>query len=297
MKTTANYRNKSGRSSESRYEDNTGRYSDDAYRRNREDRFRAFPEDRNYENSYDRDNRSYYEKDYNAYDRMHMNRNSGRGHNAYNSDTRRDPDSYNFRRSGGYGRQSNPDTNGYYDADSQSYNDRYSTGSDIWPKDRERRTYTSAKRRDTSYNRNSGNNNNYDSRYNEYRDFDNYGYNGRNASDYNSRYYGENSYDPADHFNRRDGRGYTYRYDEDYERENRNPGPEGRYSWGRENARTKGDYGYYESYPSYGQSETYNDHERYAGKRGNYRSHTDEYGETGYEDNYARPNIRDRRTF
>ncbi len=135
----------------------------------------------------------------------------------------------NYRSSGGYGRQDNYDRSGRYDVDSQTYNDRYTMNesSGRWPQDREHRNirnYGSYPDRNAAY-----------GSYNENRDYGNEGYNGRNASDYNSSSYGDRYYDPSDNYNRRDGRGYTYGHDEDYERENRRPKHRGRYSWGQEN--------------------------------------------------------------
>lgn len=121
------------------------------------------------------------------------------------------------------------------------------------------------------------------------------GYRGRDSGDYDHHApYWSDYYDAADNHSRHDGHGYTYRVDEDYERERLNPGPKGHYSWGRvDEDQSKGSYGYYESYPSYGQSESYSDHERYSGKTGDYKTPTDEYGETDSEN--KRKNIRDRR--
>jgi hypothetical protein len=122
------------------------------------------------------------------------------------------------------------------------------------------------------------------------------GYRGRNSDDYDHHApYWNDYYDASDNYRRRDSHGYTYGYDEDYEREKLNPGPKGFYSWGRVNEDgSKGNYGYYESYPSYGQAESYSDHERYSGKTAGYKTKIDEYGETDVPEN-RKPNIRDRR--
>jgi|GEM_PF-4224249 len=307
MKKTSSYRSSSGRNGgDPRYKENSGEYRNDAYRRNRGDNSRTFPEDSNYDNTYHRNNRAGYEQDSDSYDRRYLlsdnydapdwNPYTGE-RSSYNTDTHRDPDAYSYRSSGDYRKENDYDTDRYPNENSRTdrRRDDLNHGS-RWEEDtrhRSSRHFYDSSQRHGIRSGSGAREDSYNGRYRDNRDYDNPGYNGRNASDYGKDYDTGHYYDPSDHYNRGDSKGYTYRHDEDYERELRNPGPKGYYSWGRENEDRSGrNYGYYESYPSYGQSESLSDHERYTGKTSG-RSRTDRYGETEYEDR-RNQNVRDR---
>lgn len=247
----------------SSYPDKTGRKNTSRAYPGNSDRYSD--SNRSYRRNYDYDEPNFPEDNayYNTYDRGNRH-NYEKDYNAF------DRSHYNSPGREGYDLY-NREHNSYPDESYKGYNSRNYDGVNSY-----------------------GHGLNEDKRY-RYEGYDrSEGYKGRNSDDYrNSRT--DDYYDPSDTYNRRDERGYTYRHDEDYEREERNPGPEGRYSWGREDRdRSKGYYGYYESYPSYGQSESYSDHERYSGKTGSYRSRTDQYGEKDFDDS-RRANIWDRR--
>jgi hypothetical protein len=127
------------------------------------------------------------------------------------------------------------------------------------------------------------------------------GYSGRNSNDYRSRHYGDHQYNPAE-FDRGGYRRNSYSENENHY---------GDRSWSQrhgDSPRHDYDYGYYESYPSYGQSAPYNDHEigyirkqEAMSRRG--VDNEDQYGRRKHnsQDNYRsdgerkRPMIRDKR--
>jgi hypothetical protein len=121
---------------------------------------------------------------------------------------------------------------------------------------------------------------NYERPYSRYgNDEMNEGYAGRNSNDYRNDYGGSRYYDPSDY--ERGG----YRREEDNGNRNYNENREYENRYDRNN-QGRYNYDYYESYPSYGQSAPYSDHELGLTRRRNERERESYPGRIYNKDRY-----------